>query len=74
MIKLGQKIKFDPWHGINSVLGSREGGEVEGKVIFVNPKHSYFTAEYELGNERYTSSFHFCDVYGDGAYVRLVRG
>lgn len=73
MIKLGQKISFDPWHCSTGVLGSREGDRVEGIVTYVNPKHSWFEVEYKLGNEKFKTSFHFCDVFGEKRYARLVR-
>lgn len=73
MIKVGQKVRFDPWHGIHSMLGTRVGETVEGYVIYVNPEHSYFTVEYELGDKNFKSSFNFCDVFGRDAYVRPVR-
>lgn len=73
MIKIGQKVSFDPWHGINSVLGSRNDDNVEGRVIYINPKHNWFTVEYPLGNGKFRTSFHFCDVFGEKRFVRLVR-
>lgn len=73
MIKIGQKVSFDPWHGINSVLGSRNDGNVEGTVIYVNEPHNYFTVEYELGDGKFKTSFNFCDVFGEKRYVRMVR-
>lgn len=73
MIKIGQKVSFDPWHGINSVLGSSNDGNVEGKVVYVNPKHNWFEVEYKMGDGKFKSSFNFCDVFGEDAFVRLVR-
>lgn len=73
MIKLGQKVKFDPWYGMHAIPGSRDSGKVEGTVILINPGHRYFTVSYKLGDEYFRTSFNFSDLHGDNRIVRIVR-
>lgn len=73
MIKIGQKVKFDPWRGVHTTLGAHDGEEVEGTVIYVNSGHHWCEVEYKLGNGEFKTSFNFCDIFGDKSHVRLVR-
>ena len=73
MIKLGQKVTFDPWHGIHATLGTRGGEKVEGTVILINPGHRYFTVSFKLGDEYFRTSFNFVDLYGKDRIVRIVK-
>ena len=74
MLKLGQKLKFDPWHGIHSVLGRVDTkDEVEGTIIYVHPNHHYVMVEYELGGEKFKTSFNYADIFGDDRTARLIR-
>lgn len=73
MIKLGQKIEFDPWQGLNGILGCREGVTTVGTVVYINNDHHWFTVEYPLGKEKFRTCFHFVDVFGEKRYARLLR-
>jgi hypothetical protein len=73
MIKVGQKIRFDPFHGVGSYGLGACHKKVEGTVTMVYPEHRYFTAEYEMGERKFLISFNFVDVYGEKAFVQLVH-
>lgn len=73
MIKVGQKVTFDPWRGIHTSLGTHNDTYVEGTVVYVNPAHNYCTVEYPLGDGKFKTSFNFVDIFGEKNYVRLVR-
>ena len=72
MIKLGQKVRFNPWHGQRGFADC--DCNVDGTVIYVHPAHHYFTVVYELGpmKHKFKTSFHFADVYGKYRYVKVV--
>lgn len=72
MIKVGQKVAFDPFKDIkfNGALSFHE--TVEGVVHFVHPTHRWFNVEYgteDIG--RMLISFKFDDI---GRTVKLVEG
>jgi hypothetical protein len=73
VIKVGQRVRFDPWHGIHILNGMVTGEEVIGTIISVYPQHRYFTVEYERDNIKYKTSFNFNDVYGSHKYVYFVE-
>lgn len=73
MIKVGQKVRFDPFHGIKACGVADVAGKVEGTVVYVHPEHRYFTAEYEAADKKFKISFNFNDLYGEKRNVFMVR-
>ena len=66
MIKVGQKVEFDPLRGI-SFYGLAPLREVkQGTVVYVNEKHRWFTVEYDDGRR---TSYLFHDL---GDTVRII--
>lgn len=67
MIKVGQKVRFDPFESMtgNDIDTIRK--KVTGTVVFVNVKHRWFSVTYDKGRSR--ASFHFCDI---GKKVKLL--
>jgi hypothetical protein len=65
MVKVGQKVRFDPFYGMKGygVEVCRE--EVTGTVVMINHKHKWFLVAY--GNNR--TSFRFDDI---GELVTIV--
>ena len=61
MIKVGQKVRFDPLNYISG-LGAEEvrGNLVTGTVVMVNVPHKWFSVEY--GEPKQRASFKFCDI------------
>ena len=61
MIKVGQKVRFDPFDTCTG-FGAEEvrGNLVTGTVVFVNVPHKWFSVEY--GNPKAIASFKFCDI------------
>ena len=72
-IKVGKKIRFDPYEGMRSYGIANVRGEVVGKIIDVYPEHRYFTAEYTVDDEKkFKISFKFDDVFGEKPSVHFV--
>ena len=67
MIKVGQKVRFDPFESLtgNDIDTIRK--RVTGTVVFVNMKHRWFSVAYDKGRSRI--SFHFADI---GKKVKLL--
>ena len=65
-MRIGQKVRFDPFEGIkfSDVTSLRK--EVTGTIVAINEKHKWFSVEY--GNKMRTS-FKFSDV---GSVVTLI--
>ena len=61
MIKVGQKVTFDPFAEITG-FGSNDnrGKIVTGTVVFVHYKNEWFSVVY--GNPKMRTSFKFCDI------------
>ena len=61
MIKVGQKVQFDPFKEITGFGSDDNRGKlVTGTVVMVNEPHSWFSVEY--GNPKMRASFKFCDI------------
>ena len=67
MIKVGQKVRFDPFESLtgNDIDTIRK--KVTGTVVYINAKHRWFSVVY--GNGRFHISFHFCEI---GKKVKLL--
>lgn len=73
MLRVGQKVKFDPWKGQHNVGIAVDAGEMDGVIVCVHPGHHWFTIEYETNNHKFRTSYHFCEVYGERKHVKLVN-
>lgn len=61
MIKVGQKVRFDPFKDITGFSSNDcRGKTVVGTVVMVNVPHKWFSVEY--GNPKMRASFKFCDI------------
>lgn len=58
MVKLGQKVRFDPFAAITA-MGIEEIRQlVSGTIVYINWKHRWFSVKYgDL-----MTSFHFFDI------------
>lgn len=64
MIKVGQKVRFDPFKEITGFASKdNRGCIVTGTVVMVNYPHKWFSVEY--GNPKARTSFKFCDIGKD---------
>lgn len=70
MIKVGQKVKIDPFKDVTFRGCTELRGLIEGVVHYVHPTHRWFNVEYgdELGTR--LISFKFDDI---GRAVKLVK-
>lgn len=76
MIKIGQKVKFDPLRDIN-IVGARDRldgklNKVVGTITYINAPHRWFSVEYGDKKKGYhlRTSFKFDDY---GTKVTEVR-
>ena len=73
MIKLGQKVRFNPYEDMRGYGVGLIRGDLTGTVILVHPSHRYFIAEYGDGEAKFKTSFKFNDVYGQQKSVYIVK-
>lgn len=63
MVKVGQKVKFDPYKGIRVGNGLPVSATLTGKVIEVYEDHHWFAVQYTDGeNKKRRTSFNFADI------------
>lgn len=62
MIKVGQKVSFDPFKGINTYGFTSQRRKVTGTVAEVHEDHHWFGVEYEIDGVKQRTSFNFADV------------
>ncbi len=61
MIKVGQKVRFDPFAEVMGFgIEENRGDYVTGTVVAVYPRGQWFSVEY--GNPIARTSFKFCDI------------
>ena len=61
MIKVGQKVKFDPFAHITGYgVEAMRGNMLTGTVVMVNETHKLFFVEY--GDPKAITAFKFCDI------------
>lgn len=65
-MRIGQKVRFDPFEYAKCSDVSAVRGKVTGKIVAIYPKHNWFSVEY--GNKQ-RISFKFSDV---GSVVTLI--
>lgn len=49
MIKIGQRVRFDPFACLTAFETVEEKKTTTGRVVMVNEKHGWFSVEYQLG-------------------------
>ena len=60
MIKVGQKVKYDPLDGIKGFALSDLRTDSIGTVVYINEKHRWFSVVNDESKLR--TSFHFCQI------------
>ena len=67
MVKVGYKVIFNPFKGVNvSGFSNKIHRNVTGKVVEVHEDHQWFGVEYELAEGvTMRTSFKFADIGGD---------
>lgn len=62
-IKIGQKVRFVPFHDCfkYDTDKDRKNKMQKGKIVYVNPRHKYFTVEYIYHGNKQRESFKFVD-------------
>lgn len=68
MVRLGQKVEFNPLHGIR-LYGDICTELVTGTVIFINEEKRWFMVEYDNNGIRLKIGFHFNDI---GKNIELI--
>lgn len=65
-IKVGQKVRFDPYKGLHTIgRPSYASSEVEGVIIEVFRDHSWFSVQYGEAPNTFKTSFKFHDLGQD---------
>jgi hypothetical protein len=64
MIGEGLRVRFVPVSAINNDQYHFKGKKdaVDGKIVYINWQHKYFTAEYDCCGSKQKESFQFCDI------------
>lgn len=62
MIKVGQRVQFNPFHGIRQYGFNTISDVVEGVVNYVNPTHCWFNVAYDGGAGKQLLGFKFDDI------------
>lgn len=66
MIRVGQKVRFDPFGVIKCSNIGFYRGTVIGEVVEVNYAHKWFSVAY--GNPKMRTSYKFCEI---GSVVKV---
>ena len=70
MIKVGQKVCFDPFDEITGFASEDSRGKTAtGTVVMVCEPHKWFSVEYECGGVKQRTSFKFSQI---GKDVRIL--
>lgn len=69
-VKVGTKVRFNPFRGIRLSGFVPNQDLVTGTVIELHEDHNWFAVEYELGNEKLRTSFNYADI---GETVKLCK-
>lgn len=70
MIKVGQKVRFNPFHGVRQYgLGSVDD-VTDGIVNYVHPTNGWFNVRYDNGGVTQLLGFKFHDI---GKIVKIVK-
>lgn len=69
MIKVGQKVKFDPFSDVLGVgIRDLRGNYVFGTVVYVHRRHRWFLVEYGKGENQLRTAFSYWHI-GNGVKV-----
>lgn len=69
MIKVGQKVRFNPYHGVKQSGFGVENDVAEGVVHYVHPTNRWFNIKYNGGDGPMLTGFKFDDI---GKNVKIV--
>ena len=70
MIKVGQKVRFNPFKDLRITGIGGVSGCVTGTVVSVHASHHWFGVEYKDGDHTWRTSFKFEDV---GEHFEIVE-
>ena len=70
MIKLGQKVHFNPFHGVRQYGLGTANDFVIGIVNYIHPTNGWFNVKYDNGDGTQLLGFRFDDI---GKTVKLVK-
>lgn len=74
MVKIGDKVRFNPFDGIRVAMGSpKEPKHVTGRVIDIHEDHKWFDVMYEMGGVKFRTAFNFADLREVGIFGRKVK-
>lgn len=62
MIKVGQKVRFNPFHGVRQYGLGSVNDFVVGVVNYVHPTHRWFNVKYNNGDGTQLLGFLFDDI------------
>ena len=69
VIKVGQKVKFDPFESLSGFASKdNRGKNAIGTVVFVNKAHKWFLIEHECRRAKIRQAFKFSQI---GREVKL---
>lgn len=64
MVKVGQKVRFDPFQDLTFYgVADHRGSLITGEVVYVNQDHRWFSVQY--GELKMRTSFCFSDIGKD---------
>lgn len=63
MIKVGQKVRYDPLAHVKGFALADLRTESTGTVVYINEKHRWFSVVND--ESRLRTSFHFCQIGRD---------
>jgi hypothetical protein len=69
MIKVGQKVRFNPYHGVKQSGLGVETDITEGVVHYVHPTNRWFNIKYNGGDGPLLTGFKFDDI---GKVVKII--
>lgn len=70
MIKVGQKVRFNPFLGCRQYGFSYMSDDLEGVVHYVHPTNRWFNVKYDGGDGMVLTGFKFDDI---GKNVKIVK-
>lgn len=70
MVKVGTKVRFDPFEWMTGFgIAMNHGEMVEGTVVRIYKRHHWFSVEYDCGGVKQRTSFKPEDI---GKAVKIV--
>lgn len=72
MLRIGQKVKFDPFDSLTGFSSKdNRGKDATGTVIYINRPHKWFLVEHSTRRAKVRQAFKFSQI---GKEVRLSNG